>query len=114
MSKITKQNTDTEIIFHLSGERLLVQYIEKFMIKTPFEISLTNCFINHSIAQNQKKIDACKCLLEDVPNAHILFQAVDALANHTVMELKFPLSFETNIQERTPEFQWLQRRILFV
>lgn len=112
MSKIKKHNTEHAIIFHLSGERLITQYIEKFLIKSPFEFILTNHFINCSIAKTQKKIDACKCLLEDIPNASILFQAVDAIANQTELELNFPLSFETNIHEHTFEYQWLIRRVL--
>jgi hypothetical protein len=114
MSKIRKINTDTEICFYLSGEQLILQYIEKFLIKTIFEFTLTNHFINCSISKNQKKIDACKCLLEDIPNAFPLFQAVDAFANKTELELKFPLSFETNIKEQTYEFQWLHQRLLLV
>jgi hypothetical protein len=114
MSKIRKIRTDDDVIFYLSGERLLIQYIETFLIKTPFECSLTNHFINCSIAKNQKKIDACKCLLEDISHSDKLFQAVDALASQTELELKFPHSFETHLQEQTPEFHWLYRRILFV
>jgi len=114
MSKIRKDTTENEITFYISGERLLTQYIEKFVIKTSFETLLINHFINYSIAKKQKKIDACKCLLEDIPKSQILFLAVEALVSQTELKLAFPLSFETNPEKQTEEFQWLYRRNLFV
>ena len=105
MSKIQKTVTDSETIFHLSGNVLILLYIENFIIKTPFETMITDQFINYSIAKSQKKIDACKCLLEHVPNSHVFFQAVDALANQTVLELRF--SNTSDVQTQTSEYRWL-------
>jgi hypothetical protein len=107
MSKVIKRITETEIIFILSGERIISQYIDTFIVNTPFEIILTNHFIQCSIAKNNKKIEACKCILEDLPHADILFNAVNALANKTEILFQFPLSFETNPDEQTMEYQWL-------
>ena len=112
MTKITKHETDENILFRISGERLITQYIEKFLIKTPFEITMANHFINCSIAKHQPKIDACKCLLEDIPNSSDLFRAVDAIANQTDFAMSFTLSHEKNIQECSPEYQWLNKRVL--
>jgi hypothetical protein len=114
MSKVIKTITETEILFSLSGERLIIQYIDAFIVKTPFEFTLTNHFINCSIAKNQKKIDACKCILEDLPRSDILFQAVNALANGTEIEFRFPLSFETNPDEQTVEFRWFNTHQSFI
>jgi hypothetical protein len=107
MSKVIKKKTETEILFSVSGERNLSQFIDTFIVKTPFEISLTNYFIHCSIIKNQRKIDACKCILEDLIHSELLFQMVDAFVNKMEIEFRFPLSFETNPDEQTMEYQWL-------
>jgi hypothetical protein len=111
-SELRKTTTDTEICFHLSGERILPQYIYKFLVHKSYDLLLTNEFINVSFAQHTKKIEAYQCLLEDLPLASLLFQAVHALATRTEWELRFPLSWETDTEQRTPEFEWLLIRHL--
>jgi hypothetical protein len=110
MSRLFKTVTETEILFHLSGERLLIQFIEKIFVDNHIKNVLINQLINHSIAKNQKKIEACQCLLDEHPQASVLFQAVDAFANQTECILRFPSSYETEPQNQSDEFRWLYIR----
>jgi hypothetical protein len=112
MFKLFKTVTDSEILFHLSGERLLIQFIEKFFVHNHIKNVLINQLINHSIAKNQKKIEACQCLLDEQPQASILFQAVDAFANRTECIFRFPSSYETEPHNQSEEFRWLNSRCI--
>lgn len=107
MSKVTKYETDDEIKFQVSGERLLLQYMYRFVIRTPFQVSLTNHLIDNTFAKNEKKRNACQCLLEDNPKSKVLFQAVDAMVHQQNLELCFPKEIQENTELQTPEFQWL-------
>ena len=110
MSKVIKTTTETEIIFHLSGARLITQYIDTFLVNTPFETIFINYFINCSITKNQQKIEACKVILDDHPQASVLFKAIEALANQTYIEFRYPItpdSKDSNPEEPSLEFHWL-------
>ena len=107
MSKLTKNETENELCFQVSGNRLLLQYISKFLIRTPFQTSLVNHLIEHTFAGNIKKRDACQCLLADIPNSEVLFQAVDAMVHQTNLEFRFPKEIEENSEKQTAEYKWL-------